>query len=232
MAAAFTSASLFAAAVPASAGVVLSSVLGGLPTGGPGTILENFNGCSGAGNCITSSGIVVSFTPDGTSTAGSTSGINAAPYMVGNNSAFDGVATFGPDTTSYLTTGVGGFRLDLPTTANYFGIYLGSVDGYNNIDFYRGNTLITHFTGYDVSALANGDQGALGSFYLNFNADVLFDNIRTSSSQYAGEFDNAAFNEVPEPSTLAMFATILAGLGFLVSRRKRNDFASGMMAAI
>ena len=43
----------------------------------------------------------------------------------------------GPDTTTYLTTGIGSVTLTLPGPEKYFGLLWGSVDTYNTLSFYR-----------------------------------------------------------------------------------------------
>jgi hypothetical protein len=236
MAAAFASASLFAAAVPASAAVItLTSVLGGQPISGPGVAYENFNNCSGTSNCNLSIGGTASFVPDAQGLTGAISGIAAAPYITNSNdNLFGGSQASGPDVTNYLSSGTGGWKISFNLAVNEVSLLWGSVDNYNTLSFYdTSNNLIGSVTGLDVNALANGDQGALGTFTAIINSTVGIGSMIGSSTQYAFEADNLAVRQmpVPEPSTLAMFATILAGLGFMVSRRKRNDFASGMTPA-
>ncbi len=109
------------------------------------------------------------------------------------------------------------------------GLLWGSVDSYNTLSFYDGTTLLFNFTGLDVDSLANGNQGAAGTLYVNINSATPFDRVVASSSAYAFEFDNVALavdpitlpvNGVPEPGTLA-----LLGLGLLAgitTRRRRS----------
>ena len=73
-----------------------------------------------------------------------------------------------------------------------------------------------------MTASANGDQGAAGTFYVNINSTLSFTTVVATSSQYAFEFDNVAFNAtsvVPEPATIFLFGAGLLGLGFIGVRR-------------
>ena len=91
---------------------------------------------------------------------GSQSGLYAAPYLSNGNGTLFGDPNNGPDTTTYLTTGVGSVTLTLPGQEKYAGLLWGSVDAYNTLSFYNGATLVGTATGTDVTASANGDQGA------------------------------------------------------------------------
>ena len=137
---------------------------------------------------------------------GSQSGVYAAPYLSNGNGTLFGDPNNGPDATTYLTTGIGSVTLTLPGEEMYLGLLWGSVDNYNTLSLYNGATLIGSVTGTDVTASANGDQGEFGTFYVNINSTQSFDTVVATSSSYAFEFDNVAFNPtaVPEPSTFIL----------------------------
>ncbi len=207
----------------ANAVVTLSGSVGGVPTG---VTYENFDSLSlGAGPQVTGSGISVSFSgTNGGVVNGAQSGKYAAPYISGGNGASFGNPD-GVDTTNYLSTGIGSVILDLPGYHQYFGLLWGSVDSYNSVDFYDGANLLASFSGLDVTAAANGDQGASGTYYVNINSDQAFNRVVARSTSYAFEFDNVSFNtgpvsnEVPAPATLALLGLGLAGVGF--ARRRK-----------
>jgi hypothetical protein len=139
---------------------------------------------------------------------GNSSGVYAAPYL---------------DTTKYSTVGGGKTStFNLGTAADYFGLYWGSIDGYNTISFYLGNSLVQSFTGAPVvGLLQNGGQtGWSSNRYINFNFfNASFDKVLFFSSSNAFETDNHAFRKisVPEPMTLVLMALGLFGL--VVARR-------------
>jgi hypothetical protein len=139
------------------------------------------------------------------------------------------------DTSNYLCVGP---TQNSPVTAtygsllNYFGFYVGSVDTYNFLDFYDGNTLKFSLTGSQIATrsgiAANGNQGI--GVYINIyaNAGEEFNKIVFTSTSNALETDNHAFGkvntiptvdgQVPEPGTLL---TIIPAAAFLYFRRKR-----------
>jgi hypothetical protein len=106
----------------------------------------------------------------------------------------------------------------------------GSVDDYNTLSFYNGANLVGSITGADVGPNTNGNQGINGTFYANIDSNLAFDSVVASSSNYAFEFDNVAYDSVPqqappppavpEPSTLALFCAGI--LGFAGLRRIRS----------
>ena len=202
------------------AGITIDSSVGGAPTG---MSYANFDGLALGTTGGTSNGITVSFGTDGQAVQGSLSGFYAAPFLSGGNGVPFGDPNNGADTTTYLTTGVGSVTLALPGEEKYLGLLWGSVDTYNTLSLYSGLTLVATVTGTDVTAGANGNQGQFGTFYVNINSSNSFDRVVASSTQYAFEFDNVAFNPtaVPEPSSgvLALIGVISAG-AYAKARRK------------
>ncbi|TAL86358.1 MAG: PEP-CTERM sorting domain-containing protein [Rhodanobacter sp.] len=215
----------------ANATLVITSVAGGAPTG---AIHENFDNLPlGSTGGVTASGIVVSFAPDGQAVQGSSPNLYAAPFLSGNNGLGFGSTSMpnqpnGLDGTTYLTAGGksgSSAILALPGLEKYFGLLWGSVDWYNTLTFYSGPTLVGTITGTQVNTVANGNQGASGTFYVNINSGLAFDRVVAMSPTYAFEFDNVAFNktrfDLPEPGTLGMMGLgLLAIAGLAIRRRK------------
>ena len=204
----------------AQAGIVVDASVGGAPTG---VNYVNFDGLPPGAAGGVSNGITVSFTGDGQTVQGSQSDVYAAPYLSNGNGTLFGDPNNGPDTTQYLTTGVGSVTLALPGQEKYLGLLWGSVDSYNTLSFYNGSTLVGTVTGTNVTASANGDQGELGTYYVNITSTDSFDRVVATSSSYAFEFDNVAYNTsaVPEPSSLVLASlAALGGLGMWARRRR------------
>ena len=203
----------------------ISASVGGVPTGADH--YESFDSLPlGSAGGTTGSGLVVSFEPDGSAVTGAVSGRYAAPYLSNNNGALFGDFTpSGPDGTTYLTTGLGKVILDFSGSQRYLGLLWGSVDLGNSLTFYFGGVEQGSITGADVNALANGDQGASGTFYVNINTAFTFDRVVATSSAYSFEFDNVAFAAnplgVPEPGEIGLFllGLLLVGAGYRYNRR-------------
>jgi hypothetical protein len=210
------------AAQSAQASLIVNAAVGGAPTG---VNYVNFDDLALGGAGGTSGGIGVSFTGDAQVVTGASGGFYAAPFLSNSNGALFGDATVsGADTTHYLSTGIGTVTLDLPATQTYFGLLWGSVDSYNSLQFYNGSTLVGTVTGSDVTAGADGNQGAMGTFYVNILSTLGFDRVVALSSDYAFELDNVAFNPtnpnnpVPEPLTIGLLGLGILGLGAIRRR--------------
>jgi VCBS repeat-containing protein len=111
--------------------------------------------------------------------------VSAAPYV--------GQGT--QDGTNYLS--IGGHAqatITFDHQQSSFGLYWGSVDAYNSIDFYDGNKLVASYDGSDVAPLlANGGQGSFASNgYVEFLDLAPFTKVVLQSSQNAFELDNVS----------------------------------------
>lgn len=225
--------------VATAANATIVASVGGAPMGAD--IYETFNSCTAGSSaqCVTPvNNITVDFNPNASAVSGSSDGLYAAPFLSGGNGANFGGQPDGPDATTYLTTGsTGAFAgssvtLSLPQVEKYMGLLWGSVDNYNTLTFYNGGLMVDQFTGTDISVLAGlgncvgGNQGAIGTCYVNINLAAGFDKVIATSSDYAFEFDNVAFKSttigVPEPGTAGMFllGLLLLGSGYWYQKRR------------
>ena len=112
---------------------------------------------------------------------GSVSGVSAAPPN---------------DTSAYLTIGPArgqSVTVRFAAVVNYFGFFAGSLDTYNFVDFYLGNTKVNSLSGTQLATLggfpADGNQGR--GIYVNVFADT--------SAETLG-FLYGPNNEVPLPA--------------------------------
>jgi len=122
------------------------------------------------------------------------------------------------DYSGFLAAQGGGVRID------YLGFYWGSVDNYNDFEFFSGDDSVAKITGPELLALSNaasGDQTDPDSNrYVNidFSFAESFDRVRVSTSGIAGEFDNIVIGlnnrQVPSPAGLAFLGLGLLGLSF------------------
>ncbi|MBA4142985.1 MAG: PEP-CTERM sorting domain-containing protein [Nitrosospira sp.] len=221
----------------ASTAALLTASAEGVPVGAGA--YESFDGLGAAGGAI-GNGMTVTFSGTG---AGAVAGLDApgfyaAPFISGGNGTmFGNPQGNGQNQTQYLTTGIGQVTMELDDYHQYFGLLWGSVDHYNSLSFYDGTTLLFNFTGLDVDGIANGNQGASGTLYVNIESDTPFNRVVASSTEYGFEFDNVALsvnpisdsanpasfpvNGIPEPGTLA-----LLGLGLIASMVTRNRRAA------
>jgi hypothetical protein len=131
------------------------------------------------------------------------------------------------DDTKYLSVFTGGLAtLTAPGTISSLSFYWGSIDDYNTITFKGANGFSKSFDGDDLNSPANGNQQAASTnrrYYFTFDPNDKINQVLFSSSGNSFEFDNIAVNDppanVPEPLTLALFASGLAGVTLLRRRR-------------
>jgi hypothetical protein len=121
--------------------------------------------------------------------------------------------------------------IGLPQNANYFGFYAASLDPYNFIEFFDGNTSVGKYSGTQLAQLAgvaatgNQGQGFYFNVYLSKDLSV-FNKVVLTSTAYAFETDNHSFGiatapdaEVPVPGALALLG--IGALGMFGASRRR-----------
>ena len=188
---------------------------GTLTTPYSGAIVDNFD-LGRPGWTYTGNGII---------RFGSVSGLSAAPYI-------DLTSLF--DSTFYYSVPEDENVVPLSSTVyfngatyNYLGLFWGSIDAYNQIEFLNNGVVVTNgvWGGNDLPSpsTANGAwEGADSNLYVNFYGVPDFDAVRFTSfdgypgsSPYAFEFDNLAV--IPAPGALLLG---LIGLGTLRLKRR------------
>jgi len=124
--------------------------------------------------------------------SGSSSGVTAAPFV--------GPLPGHADQTRYLSIGAGGTEtITFDDPQNAFGLYWGSVDSYNTIAFYNGNTPVAFYTGADINPLfPTGNQGSFASNgYVEFSGLGAFNRVVLGTgNSNAFEIDNISAGSV------------------------------------
>ena len=230
-------AAISATVISAEAQISVFSAVGGVPAGNLSSLtLYNFDT-----NTVTATGsgnyTVNAYSLDGPAATlslsnaaglvtGSSSGQWAAPYFSGNTASIFGETPLsGQDSSQYVAVRSGGTAVLSfgNVQLHYLGVLWGSVDSYNSLSFYNGATLLGSITGSQVTAAANGSQGADGTFFVNINSTQAFTSVQATSSQNSFEFDDVAVSasaqSVPEPGVSALLA--LGGLGGAWMLRRR-----------
>jgi len=181
----------------------------------------------GTGGTFTSNGF--SFTGDGN---------------VENTNVAGAFAPPAGDTSHYLTTGFDGntgTKTEVLTTGTQtnFGLYWGSMDTYNTLEFFKGGVggkLVASFAGCSSTDLTPGcaDSGNqinnTTNRYVNFNftGGDTYDTVVFVTTTPAFEVDNLAIqsseisNGVPELSTWGMMLLGFAGIGLVAYRRTKK----------
>lgn len=165
------------------------------------------------------------------------SGYNASSLVTGGKSGNYGNPA--GDNSQYMTItpvgskangATGSVSINFAKAINYFGMYWGSADNYNNISFYNGANLLKSFGGGDLVKSPNGSwTNASTNFFGNFFADPgqNFTSVKLVATGIAFESDNYAYKEavsdVPEPATI--LGTIIFGACVAARKRKQQKQA-------
>ncbi len=122
----------------------------------------------------------------------------------------------------------GSAMFTLDANYDYFGLFWGSLDTYNSIEFFDGSTSLATFSGgfFMPPLQADGGQGDWDSNrYINFmfTDGMTYNSVKLLSNGFAFESDNHAYGNispVPAPAAVWLFGTGLIGLVGFAKRRK------------
>jgi hypothetical protein len=133
---------------------------------------------------------------------------------------------------SYLTVGGNSpaaptASLSFTTALKKFGVFWGTPDDYNKLNFYSGMNLVASFV-TQTTVVAGSTQIAgllplrtpLGARYVDFAADAgtVFDRVEFESGQAAFEVDNISYSKVPTPAMLPA----IVGFGLTALKRRKQ----------
>jgi hypothetical protein len=121
----------------------------------------------------------------------------------------------------YLTVGGGASTATL-TFANaltHFGLFWGTPDNYNRLNFYNGADLLASFVpgGTLAGLVASGSN--IDARYVDFSTDAgtVFDRVEFVSTVAAFEADNISYTAVPTPAMLPA----IVGFGLAALKRRK-----------
>ena len=164
--------------------------------------------------------------------SGTVSGVAAAP--AGDTTCYAYGPTAGGALPDKVNINYANLLSTLGTNAsfNYFGLYYGSIDTYNDLTFYNANGgVIATVTGTSLiqqfKGTSGNQQADSSNIYVNlyFDPAEQFTSFAFSTSGIAFEMDNLAIgynvgrNSVPEPATMALAGVALAAV---VALRRRK----------
>ncbi len=141
-------------------------------------------------------------------------------YDVVGNQKNKHVSPWGADSPNTYTSVQGKASLTYAFEAGYvntFTLLWGSIDSYNDIEFFRDGQSLGKLNGADVRATLDGKGTSIIKIFL----DELFDEVKLTSSTNAFEHVvvSAALEPVPVPGAVVLFGSALAGFGALRRRR-------------
>jgi len=132
-----------------------------------------------------------------------------------------GTGTNPSDTGTVTVTNLGG-------SYNYLGLWWGSIDSYNTLEFFKNGILQHTISGSDVTNPnpANGNQiDPSTNKYVNiyFGINDSFDSFSMTSTNFAFEADNIAVGVVPEPGTMMLLGMGMLSLAVFGKRRMNKN---------